>query len=123
LAPHDHGDPEENPATATRPFDPEAPVFDAPWQVQALALAEALKARGLFTAADWATALGAERARQAAARGADTNQSYFEAVVTTLERLSAAEVPPDARASRKAAWEAAYARTPHGMPVLLAPGD
>jgi nitrile hydratase accessory protein len=125
LAPHDHGHdhPEHDPAAAAHPFDPEAPVFDEPWQLQALALAERLKEAGLFTATDWAEALGAERARQAAAGEPDTNRTYFEAVLATLERLSAGAISPADRTRRRASWEAAYRRTPHGQPVVLAPGD
>lgn len=130
MAPHDHGhDHDEDhqhhaPATcASGPFDPDRPVFDEPWQAQALGMAELMKAAGHFTAADWADALGAERARQAAAGEPDTNAAYFQAVLVTLERLTAPAIPPETRARRRAAWEAAYARTPHGQPVLLAPGD
>jgi nitrile hydratase accessory protein len=129
LSPHDHGHghgddhPVENTATMTRPFDPDAPVFDEPWQVQALALAERLKAAGLYSATDWAEALGVERARQAASGVPDSNAAYFEAVLATLERLSASTISPAARDRRRAEWEAAFARTPHGMPVVLAPDD
>ena len=135
MAPHDHGaqdhDPHEhdrehtaeNPETGLRPFDEAAPVFDEPWQAQALALADELKKAGHFTATEWAEALGAERARQAASGAPDTNQAYFEAVVTALERLTSPTIPAEARARRRAAWEAAYLRTPHGQPVLLGGTD
>ena len=39
------------------PTDGEAPVFTAPWEAQAFAMAVALHERGLFTWPEWAAAL------------------------------------------------------------------
>lgn len=107
-----------------RPEDPLAPprkAFDEPWQAQALALADAMVQAGRFTAGEWAEALGAAL-REPAARGApDTLQNYYSAVLVALERLCEARggISADDRAVRRAAWEAAYRRTPHGQPVHL----
>jgi hypothetical protein len=42
-------------------------------------------------------------------------------VLNALERLVLEKsiATPEALAARKEAWRAAYARTPHGQPVLL----
>ncbi|MGZ9811073.1 nitrile hydratase accessory protein [Pseudoroseicyclus sp. H15] len=99
------------------------PDFDAPWQAEAMALAESLKERAVFTAAEWAEALGAERARQAAEGAPDSNEAYFLAVLAALEGLTArAGIAPAARDRRRAAWEEAYRQTRHGDPVTLPPG-
>ena len=41
----------------------EAPVFEAPWQAQAFAMAVLAAERGLFSWAEWTETLGAEIAR------------------------------------------------------------
>jgi nitrile hydratase accessory protein len=103
------------------PLAPPRPAFDEPWQAQALALADSLVREGRFTAAEWGEALGAAL-REAEGRGApDTLDTYYTAVVTALERLCESRTGisgPD-RDSRRAEWEAAYERTPHGHPVEL----
>ena len=107
-----------------RPDDLLAPpkaAFDEPWQAQALALADAMVQAGHFTAAEWAEALGAAL-RMGEAQGApDTLETYYRAVLHALERLCEARagISSDDRALRRAAWEAAYRRTPHGRPVEL----
>jgi len=103
------------------PLAPADPVFDAPWQAQALALADTLARSGRFTPADWAEALG-HALREADAQGApDTTETYYGAVLIALERLSEthAGISAAARTRRRAEWEAAYRRTPHGRPVVL----
>ncbi len=102
---------------------PRGPGFAEPWQAQALALADALVRSGAATAGDWAAALGAAL-REAEARGApDTEATYYGCVVAALEQVAAAAGLVDAadRAARRAAWEDAYRRTPHGAPVTLEP--
>lgn len=103
------------------PLSPPQPAFDEPWQAQALALADTMVREGRFTAAEWGETLGAAL-REAEGQGApDTLETYYTAVVTALERLCAvrAGISGDDRAQRRAAWEAAYRRTPHGQPVEL----
>jgi nitrile hydratase accessory protein len=103
------------------PLAPPEPVFDEPWQAQALALADAMVTAGHFTVTDWAEALG-RALREAEAEGApDTAETYYTAVLTALERLgeSRAGISAATRARRRADWEAAYRRTPHGKPVTL----
>ena len=49
------------------------------------------------------------------------SDTYYTAVLVALERLceTRAGISGDDRALRRAAWEAAYRRTPHGQPVEL----
>ncbi|MFQ5626581.1 MAG: nitrile hydratase accessory protein, partial [Methyloligellaceae bacterium] len=63
------------------------PVFDEPWQAQALALAFSLSERGVFSPAQWSQALGAAHRRILADGASDTPQTYYQAVVEALERL------------------------------------
>ena len=91
----------------------------------ALALAESLVKAGHFTAQDWAQTLGAALAAAEARGAADTLETYYRAVVEALEGLSTqqAGITRQDMDQRRAAWEAAYHRTPHGQPVVLAPDD
>ncbi len=109
-----------------RPRDgnPDAPVFAEPWHAQVLAVAHGLSVSGLFSASDWATALGAAL-REGEARGEpDTDETYYAAALTALERLVAERSPTtgDAHPARIEAWRRAYLRTPHGKPVELGAG-
>ncbi len=93
-------------------------VFAEPWEAEAFALAVALQDRGVFTAAEWADALGAEIARA-------PEQSYYRQWLAALERLVAAKGLTDSDTlSRYAdAWGRAAERTPHGTPIELRPSD
>src|SRR5579871_2788221 len=69
------------------PRDREGPVFNAPWEAQAFALALALHRRGLFSWAEWTAALAAEIRRAQAAGDADTGESYYRHWLAALERI------------------------------------
>ena len=100
------------------------PVFDEPWQAQALAMADSLVKAGAFPASAWATALGAELRTAANAGAADDALTYYRAVVAALESLldksGAAEM--DEVEARREQWKRAYLNTPHGKPVELSAG-
>ncbi|MDA7947862.1 MAG: nitrile hydratase accessory protein [Hyphomicrobiaceae bacterium] len=101
------------------------PVFDEPWQAQALGLAFTLAERGVFTPAQWSQTLGAKH-RQILARGAaDNAQTYYEAVVSALEALicDSGKLSADLLDDRTRTWRRAYLNTPHGNPVLLSAGE
>ena len=103
------------------PRDEEGPVFAAPWQAQAFALAVKLSEQGHFTWKEWAAAL-ADELRTAAARGEpDDGSRYYHHWVAALERLVTGKGLTDspALADRKEAWADAYRHTPHGQPVVL----
>ncbi len=101
--------------------DEGAPVFAAPWEASAFALAVRLSAAGCFTWDEWAAAL-AEEIRAAQREGdPDLGDSYYRHWVRALERLCAERgvVSPSEAERRKEAWRNAYLRTPHGQPVAL----
>ncbi len=99
----------------------EGPIFEEGWQAQVLALAFNLVERGQFTATQWSEALGAELASAAERGDTDDATTYYQAVMTALERLLQAQdsVSVDLVDQRTEAWRAAYLRTPHGQPVEL----
>ena len=103
------------------PRDAGGPVFRAPWEAQAFALALALHERGVFAWGEFASALGAEIAKAEAAgacRGAD---AYYAHWLAAVERLVAEKgvVSRDALLARKDAWDRAARATPHGEPIVL----
>ena len=103
------------------PRDDGGPVFAAPWQAQAFALAVKLSEEGHFTWKEWARAL-ADELRAAEERGEpDDGTRYYHHWVAALERLVTARCLTDSPAlrDRKEAWADAYRRTPHGQPVVL----
>ena len=103
------------------PLAPPEPVFDAPWQAQALALADGLVRGGHVSAETWGTTLGAALKAAEAEGAPDTTETYYLAVLTALEQVTEAGVgiTSEDRAVRRAAWEEAYLKTPHGRPVRL----
>ena len=113
------------PSVAGIPQNEEGPVFGAPWEAEAFALALALHERGFFTWTEWATTLGEEIKKAQAAGDPDTGDTYYHHWLATLERLVAAKGLTDAQALARTrdAWEHACARTPHGMPIALRPDD
>ena len=107
------------------PRDHEGPVFSAPWQAQAFALAVKLSDQGHFTWKEWAAAL-ADELRAAEERGQpDDGTRYYHHWVAALERLVTAKGLTDSPAlrDRKEAWADAYRHTPHGQPVVLRKPD
>jgi nitrile hydratase accessory protein len=107
------------------PRNTEGPVFRAPWEAEAFALAMQLNARGLFTWTEWAAALGDEIKKAQAAGDPDTGETYYLHWLATLERIVAAKGLADAAvlARTRDAWQHACARTPHGAPIDLQAGD
>ena len=73
------------------PRNEDGPVFREPWEAQAFALARSLQERGVFSAAEWAAALGAEIKQAQAAGDPDTGETYYHHWLATLERHVHAE--------------------------------
>jgi nitrile hydratase accessory protein len=97
------------------------PVFDEPWQAEALAIADTLVQSGMFSASAWSSALGLAL-KQADSRGdKDTQETYYQCVLIALETLVAGHSDIDAEAmiGKRKDWEQAYLATPHGQPVRL----
>ena len=63
------------------------PVFDEPWQAQALAMADTLVTMGKISAIAWGEALGAELRKANDAGAPDSTETYYCAVVASLEHL------------------------------------
>lgn len=107
------------------PRNGDGPVFNAPWEAEAFALAVSLNERGVFTWTEWAQALGDEIKKAQAAGDPDTGETYYHHWLATLERvLSEKGLTDPAQLTRILdAWERACARTPHGAPIELRPDD
>jgi nitrile hydratase accessory protein len=105
--------------------DESGPVFHAPWEAEAFALALALNERGVFTWKEWAATLGDEIKKAQAAGDPDTGETYYHHWLATLERIVGAKglTDPQALSRTRDAWQRAYARTPHGAPIELRPDD
>lgn len=98
------------------------PVFTEPWHAQVFALTVHLNEAGHFDWPDWATRFGATLKQNGLSKELDGGDDYFTAWLETLEHFLASMQMADAQdvLRIKAAWEAAYLRTPHGAPVKLA---
>ena len=103
------------------PRDAEGPVFAEPWQAQAFALVVALQNRGVFSADEWAQALGAEIREALAAGGCSDGSHHYERWCEALDHLLIAKglTSHEGVDARSAAWERAAEATPHGKPILL----
>jgi nitrile hydratase accessory protein len=107
------------------PSAADGPVFRAPWEARAFAMALTVHERGLFTWPEWAATLADEIKRAQAAGDADTGETYYRHWLRALERLAAAKgaAEPAALLHTCAAWRRAAARTPHGAAIALAAED
>ena len=107
------------------PRDANGPVFRAPWEAHAFAMALALYQRGLFAWSEWAAMLGEEIKKAQAAGDPDTGETYYHHWLATLERMVAEKGVTSAKALGEChrAWEHAMRRTPHGKPIELRAED
>ena len=98
------------------------PAFEAPWHAQVFALTVHLNEAGHFGWPDWTQAFGATLKRHGLGKELDGGDDYFHAWLETLEAMLRDKGLAEGRAveEMRAAWEAAYLRTPHGAPVRLA---
>jgi nitrile hydratase accessory protein len=69
------------------PRDAQGPVFRAPWEATAFALAVELHEKGLFTWKEWADALAVAIREAQAAGDPDLGDTYYEHWLRALERL------------------------------------
>jgi nitrile hydratase accessory protein len=104
-----------------RPPEFEDPVFKAPWEAQAFAMALALHERGEFTWKEWAQALAAVIAEVRQRGEADSGEDYYRHWLTALERIAERKglVTGALLAQRRHEWEEAARHTPHGQPIEL----
>jgi nitrile hydratase accessory protein len=103
------------------PRDAEGPVFRAPWEAQAFAMAVMLHERGHFTWKEWAARLADEIAAARDRGEADDGSRYYHFWLAALEKLVADKrlVMADELAARKDEWDRAARGTPHGQPIEL----
>lgn len=103
------------------PRDDDGPVFRAPWEAQAFALAVRLAEQGVFAWPEFSAALAAEVAAAAARGEPDLGETYYRHWLRALESLVARKgVLAQADLARRAdEWRQAYLATPHGAPVEL----
>jgi len=122
------GPPTGSPAQLARPVDPpglprdaNGPVFNAPWEAQAFAMALALHERGQFTWKEWADTLAAVIGEVRGRGEPDTGEHYYRHWLTALERVAAGKglVTDSMLRERRRQWEEAARRTPHGQPIEL----
>ena len=107
------------------PRDADGPVFAAPWEAQAFAMALALHQRGLYTWPEWAAALAAQIESAQAHGDPDLGDTYYRHWLAALEGLVAAKGAGSLAelARYRDAWDRAADRTPHGRPIVLEPAD
>lgn len=105
--------------------DADDPVFRAPWEAHAFALAVQLHQRGLFTWPEWSDALS-QQIRQAQTAGdADFGDTYYHHWLASLEALVTCKGAStgDELARYAEAWDHAARRTPDGQPIELRSED
>jgi nitrile hydratase accessory protein len=103
------------------PRDDEGPVFRAPWEAQAFAMAVKLHEAGHFTWKEWAARLAAEITAAGGRGEADDGSRYYQHWLSALEKIATEKglVTERDLAVRKEAWERAARDTPHGSPIEL----
>lgn len=69
------------------PVDDQGPVFRAPWEARAFALALRLHEQGVFAWDEWTQALSEQIARAQAAGDADLGDTYYRHWLACLESL------------------------------------
>ena len=107
------------------PRDHNGPVFRAPWEAHAFAMALALHEKGLFAWSEWSAMLGEEIKKAQAAGDPDTGDTYYLHWLATLERMVAEKSATTTQSLKEhfQAWEHAMHRTPHGKPIELKAED
>ena len=107
------------------PRDGDEPVFRAPWEAHAFAMTLALHRCGVFSWPEWAAALAGQIAAAQAAGDLDLGDTYYHHWLAALESLVAVKGAgsADELERYRSAWAHAAARTAHGQPIELQPGD
>ena len=107
------------------PRDANGPVFRAPWEAHAFAMALALQEKGLFVWSEWSAMLGEEIKKAQTAGDPDTGETYYHHWLATLERMAAEKGATSVQAldQHYQAWERAMHRTPHGKPIEVSAED
>ena len=111
----------DDPSLRPIPRGPDGPLFNEPWEAQALALAYRLIEEGCITRSEWAEALGAAIKRAQAEGDPDEGGTYYRHVLAAVEAVTVEKglAGRTELSDRKQAWTEAYLSTPHGKPVEL----
>jgi len=101
--------------------DQDPPVFRAPWEAQAFAMAVKLHEAGQFTWPEFAARLSAEIAAARERGEQDDGSRYYHHWLAALEKLVAEKglLSLEQLAARKNEWDQAARETPHGQPIEL----
>ena len=96
-------------------------AFAEPWQARAFAIAVLASRQGCFTWSEWTHALSRELQSLSDADPQASGARYFDCWLSALQSLLIRKgaVRQAELHERKHAWEDAYRRTPHGVPVSL----
>lgn len=111
------------PDAAPAAAEPE-PSFAEPWQARAFAIAVLASKQGCFSWSEWTHALSRELQRASSGvEGQQGRPGYFDCWLSALRSLllDKGAIAQGELRERKDAWESAYRRTPHGVPVSLPP--
>lgn len=97
------------------------PAFAEPWQARAFAIAVLASQEGCFSWSEWTQALGRELQRASDLDPHAPGAGYFDCWLRALQSLLIGKgaIGNGELRERKDAWEDAYRRTPHGVPVAL----
>lgn len=97
------------------------PVFDEPWQAQALAMADNLIKQKIFGASEWSEHLGNLLRQAEENQQPDNSDTYYRCVIVAIENMLSERdcISKSEMKHREQAWRQAYLNTPHGMPVKL----
>jgi len=108
-------------ALPSLPCDDDGPVFKAPWEGQAFAMALALHERGMFGWKEWAQTLAEVIAESKRYGDPDTGETYYRHWLTALERIATRKglVTENLLQTRREQWSKAARETPHGQPIVL----
>lgn len=100
-------------------------VFSEPWQAHTFAITLRLNEQGLFTWAEWASALSAQIEAAQTCSDAGPGDAYYQHCLSALESIVTAKGASSATELERyrVAWDRAADRTPHGQPIDLQPQD
>ncbi len=104
------------------PHDEAGPVFNAPWEAKAFAMALDLHKRGVFTWSEWCETLAEEIRSAQAAGDPDLGDTYYKHWLSALERLMTTKQVTDAQTllAAKEDWRAADEHRGFGeAPILI----
>ena len=106
------------------PHDEGGPVFAAPWEAKAFAMALDLHRQGLFEWTEWCDALGAEIKAAQTSGDPDLGDTYYLHWLSALEKLVAAKQVTDQAAllAAKEDWRAADELRGFGEAPILVKG-